>query len=795
MKKVLIIINVILLLSIIAVSSLLIFYSGNNKENSSEIYRVTFMVDSNEYKVVEVNSNIGRIDTIPENPYKEGYNFLYWELNGVEYNFNNKIDKSIILNAKFEEYKESKVYASNFTETIKVGNSTQIKVNEKVKTYTSSNSKVVTVSKDGKIKAVGTGKATITAKTESGETATVEVVSVSKNETIVDVSGINLNKTSATVKVGETVILSETITPSNATNKNVLWSSSNTRVATVTKGVVKASREGTAVITVESSNGIKAKCTITVEKNDTAPSQTTVNVSSISLNKEKANMIVGKTYDLIATVKPDNATNKNVIWSSSDTSVAKVDSTGKITALKVGKTVITAKTVDGNKIANCTVTVYSDNEDRVQVYFLNTQDSPNMISSGTTYSSNESIIVKTKDNKYVLFDTGNDDKEVFRVIYNKLKALQGKSKVVIDYMIISHLDADHIGNAKRIMNSSYITVKNLIIKNEKTLMSSNLSVASTVKSRYNAVINAAKSNNVNIISNLSEGETIKLGKYVEMTFFNTKDVYSGMTCGRGTNIRFTSNTKSTSLEYYKTSDGKYVYYDNTDGKYPKKELKTTTKILENTNSNRFKRYFYAYIFKGDRGGCSSNGNSYAIMLSVKLENNETKYIYMPGDLENVGIDIFPETLSGFNNKVYGNGGSVFYDNLSFDTKNKKFTNDKNNIKMPSETKIAKAIANNSKFKGKLKNIVIYQESHHGFNNAKDAIDILGLNRKDIYAVATASGTFKKSSSLIRVVSYYYSLSNVPESHKLITGKETSSETKNGVYCYIRYNSTVKCENY
>ena len=86
-------------------------------------------------------------------------------------------------------------------------------------------------------------------------------------------------------------------------------------------------------------------------------SSSKVSVSGISLNKTTASLAKNATVTLKATVKPDNATNKKVIWSSSNSSVAKVDSNGKVTALKRGKAVITAKTADGSKTAKCTVTV------------------------------------------------------------------------------------------------------------------------------------------------------------------------------------------------------------------------------------------------------------------------------------------------------------------------------------------------------------------------------------------------------------------------------------------------------
>lgn len=90
--------------------------------------------------------------------------------------------------------------------------------------------------------------------------------------TTVDVTGISLNKTSTTLKVGSSETLTYTITPSNATNKNVTWSSSNTNVATVSNGMITGINEGTATITVKTNNGKTANCVVTVKKDAVTPS-------------------------------------------------------------------------------------------------------------------------------------------------------------------------------------------------------------------------------------------------------------------------------------------------------------------------------------------------------------------------------------------------------------------------------------------------------------------------------------------------------------------------------------------
>ncbi len=170
--------------------------------------------------------------------------------------------------------------------------------------------------------------------------------------TTVPVTGVSLNKTSATMTVGNTMTLTATVSPSTATNKNVTWTSSNTSVATVsTSGVVTAKAAGSATITVKTADGNKtATCSITV----TNP---TVAVTGISLNKTSTTLFVGDTETLSATIAPEDATNKSVTWSSSNTSVATVSNNGVVTAKAEGTTTITAKTADGNKTATCTVTV------------------------------------------------------------------------------------------------------------------------------------------------------------------------------------------------------------------------------------------------------------------------------------------------------------------------------------------------------------------------------------------------------------------------------------------------------
>ena len=160
-------------------------------------------------------------------------------------------------------------------------------------------------------------------------------------------TGVKLNQSSLTLGKGESYGLISTVLPANAKNKTCTWSTSNSSVATVSNtGKVTAKAVGTAVITVKTVNGKTATCKVTVKP---APTSVKINPTALTLGK-------GESYGLISTVLPANAKNKTCTWSTSNSSVATVSNTGKVTAKAVGTATITVKTVNG-KTATCKVTV------------------------------------------------------------------------------------------------------------------------------------------------------------------------------------------------------------------------------------------------------------------------------------------------------------------------------------------------------------------------------------------------------------------------------------------------------
>ena len=235
--------------------------------------------------------------------------------------------------------------SASLYETIYPSNAT-----DKSVTWSSSNTSVATVS-NGTVVARSAGTATITVRTSNYQTATCTVTVSNPVSQTVAVSSVSLNQSSATMEVGDTLSLTATVSPNNATDKSVTWSSSNTSVATVNGGMVIAQSAGTATITVRTSNYKTATCTVTVSN----PASQTVAVSSVSLNQTSATLEVGDTLSLTATVNPSNATDKSVTWSSSNTSVATV-SNGTVTAQSAGTATITVRT-SNNKTATCEISV------------------------------------------------------------------------------------------------------------------------------------------------------------------------------------------------------------------------------------------------------------------------------------------------------------------------------------------------------------------------------------------------------------------------------------------------------
>jgi len=163
---------------------------------------------------------------------------------------------------------------------------------------------------------------------------------------------VSLNMSSVTIEKGKTLTLKATVTPKALPDKSVIWTSSNTKVATVTSsGKVKGVKAGTATITCTSiATGAKATCKVTV--------------GYVKLDQTEVSVVKGKTVTLTATVYPSSLTDKSVTWESSDTKIATVTSAGKVKGIKAGTAIITCTSNATGLTTTCTVTVKASSGSR-----------------------------------------------------------------------------------------------------------------------------------------------------------------------------------------------------------------------------------------------------------------------------------------------------------------------------------------------------------------------------------------------------------------------------------------------
>ena len=250
-----------------------------------------------------------------------------------------------------EEYEVKNITLSETSGTLNIGDSRTIiattgptKVNNDEIAWQSNNTKVATV-ENGKITAISSGSAIITAKYKKDENIRAEY----KLNVVANVTKIALSETSGTLKEGESKTLTATTAPTKVDNNEIIWQSSNTKVATVENGKITAVANGTAIITAKykKNENIKADYNVTVVEK----------ISKITLSETNISLKVGKSKTITATTEPTRVGQSEIKWQSSNTKVATVEN-GKIIAVSAGTTTITAKTSNG-KTATATVTVTS----------------------------------------------------------------------------------------------------------------------------------------------------------------------------------------------------------------------------------------------------------------------------------------------------------------------------------------------------------------------------------------------------------------------------------------------------
>ena len=291
--------------------------------------------------------------------------------------------------------------------------------------WESSNNAVATVSNKGVIKGIGKGNAKITVTTLDGEYKEEIIVTVTKTDKTnsqstnknVKVTSLKFTKKETALVVGGTERLQIIINPSNATNKKVKWTTSNSKVVTVDQtGKIEGKKVGTAIITATSGGKI-AEIKVTVSKKEVA-------VNSVSVSPTSKTITAGESFKISATISPSNATNQTITWESNNNSVAVVDKNGNVTAKLAGQAIITARTNNG-KTASANITVkaapvkdttspkitytiksskgslWAESGDKITIEMTPSEELSNIPAVEIIEKTNKPITVTYKNGKYV----------------------------------------------------------------------------------------------------------------------------------------------------------------------------------------------------------------------------------------------------------------------------------------------------------------------------------------------------------------------------------------------------------
>ena len=268
--------------------------------------------------------------------------------------------------------------------------------------YSSSNPNIISVNKNGVVKALKEGNSIITVKSESGLTSEITVTSeqiiLVEDEPYVAVSQIVINDNEITVQSGKSYTIKTNVLPQNATNKSLIWETDDTRIATVTDdGIVTGRTAGTTTLTAYSENNKYAKIKVTVK----SPA---VSLSDIELNPSSISLELNDTYQLKTTFIPSNALITDVKYTSANSSIVKVSNTGLITAVGKGTTVVSVSS--NGKTSSATVTVVSKSS-VIKSYSISINQNNLNLKVGQTSSLTVTINPSNTTNKNYIWTSSN----------------------------------------------------------------------------------------------------------------------------------------------------------------------------------------------------------------------------------------------------------------------------------------------------------------------------------------------------------------------------------------------------
>jgi uncharacterized protein YjdB len=305
----------------------------------------------------------------------------------------------------------------------------------------SHNKSVATVDDEGNVTGVGPGTATIEVYVTSFGKPLSATCTVTVSYTAV--ASVTLDKNSMSMHPRETAQLTAKITPENASDKTVFWTSDRPDLATVdATGKVTAVKAGTARITATTQDGGKtASCSVSI---------TNIPVESVRIDKQAASVEKNGNVTLSAVISPSNASITDVTWSSNDPSIASIDANGKVTGHKIGTVIIKVTTVDGNKTNTSTVTVINSNPVQVEI-----SPATSVVNGYTVFADPSQVLQQVTS---VIEDEGDVPVLIVR---------GSSQKVMLEQSVISELSKSSKGTMRVMVPDVTIVIKTSILSQLK----------------------------------------------------------------------------------------------------------------------------------------------------------------------------------------------------------------------------------------------------------------------------------------------------------------------------------------
>ena len=220
---------------------------------------------------------------------------------------------------------------------------------------------------------------------------------------------ITFDRTQVTLLEGEKTTLVATVLPEDAFDKSLTWVTNNPAIALMDNGTITAVKEGIVNVTATTVNGLMANCEVIVKK--------PVMPESISLDRTQITLVEGEKTTLVATILPEEATNKHITWVTNNPEIALMDN-GTVTAVKEGIVNVTA-TTDNGLTANCEVIVKKPS---VLATSITLDKNVYEAVEGTEFSLTATILPEDASSKTVAWDSSN--KEVATVTDGLVKVLK-----------------------------------------------------------------------------------------------------------------------------------------------------------------------------------------------------------------------------------------------------------------------------------------------------------------------------------------------------------------------------------